>query len=129
MNLKTIILLHVVLFVLGSSGVCLVSPIFGINTEHTGGFKSAALSVFSTFINPKRPDLLEMAHLSHRCRDYFPQRQATLMQWVNKCQVQLTLEALPHETGPRSATTVEEPSLPAEHVMQTKEQRVIAVAR
>lgn len=49
------------------------------------------------------------------------------MQWVNKCWVQLTLEALPSETGPYSATTVEEPSLPAEHVMQT-EQRVIAVA-
>lgn len=103
---------------------------FGVNIEHTGGFKPAALSVFSTFVNPKRPHLLEMAHLSHRyrCRDYFPQRQATLMQWVNKCWVQLTLEALPSETGPNSATTVEEPSLPAEHVMQTKEQRVIAVA-
>lgn len=99
--------------------VCFDSCILPSNTEHTGDFKLAASSVFSLlFFQPKRPDLLEMAHLPYRRHGNFPQRRATLLPWVAKCRVQLALETIPSETGSNPATTAQEAR--AGHLIQTQ---------
>ncbi|XP_070827421.1 E3 ubiquitin-protein ligase TRIM33-like [Chaetodon trifascialis] len=58
-------------------------------------------------IQPKSPDLLEMAHLAYRRHGNFPQRRVALLP--------LALEAMPSETGLNPASTAEEPSL-TEHL-------------
>lgn len=98
--------------------VCFDLATLSSNTEHAGDFEPAASSVFSLFFHPKRPNLLDMADLPHRCHGNFPQRRATLLPREAGLGARLALEAMSSETGPDLATAAEAPIPLAEQVIQ-----------
>ncbi|XP_072242486.1 transcription intermediary factor 1-alpha-like isoform X2 [Leuresthes tenuis] len=86
-----------------------------LRTRSTGLLKLTPW-FYTGLVHTRRPDLLEMADLTHRHHGNFPQGRATLLPQGVKYRVRLALEAMSSETGPSLASTTEESTSPAEHL-------------